>query len=159
LRDHRIPYFENGNGTPAKFNPVPKPPGPNGNVALEDRIQIQWLGGVYGSKSYDQQIEGSSRRDDTAMIVKVQSPWSPQHRILIVAGIRGIGTWGAAECMKKWWEELYHQKGSSKKRGTTKSGDFAALVKVHYEGHDIKDRTPVIHLEDLEPEIPSSAGR
>src|SRR5687768_14680294 len=70
-----IPYFES----------VPGQPG---------RIQIKWeeAGCTYESPSYDQP---DGPLDDVAMIIKARNPWNEQHKILIIAGIRGIGTWGA----------------------------------------------------------------
>ncbi|MGH9894590.1 MAG: hypothetical protein ACREA0_21950 [bacterium] len=69
--------------------------------------------------------------------------------ILVVAGIRGIGTWGAAEFLEKWWPELYRRKDSSRKRGTRKEGEFAALVSVLYDDNYIK-RATLIHVTDLD---------
>jgi hypothetical protein len=86
------------------------------------------------SKSYRQ---GGPALNDMAMIVKCPNPWAPQRKLLIVAGIRGIGTWGAAEFLKKGWKELYDKKDKSRSRGTSAGGDFAAIVSVHYENYDI----------------------
>ena len=33
-----------------------------------------------------------------------------RNKIMIIAGIRGIGTWGAADFLRKRADELYHQK-------------------------------------------------
>lgn len=130
----RVPYFE-------------KVPG-------KEQIQIRFKKGVYPSESYDQK---GSVQDDIAMIVKARNPWAGQHRVLIVAGIRGIGTWGAAEFLKKWWEPLYHAKEASRKRGTSKQGNFAAIVSVHYENYDIKNVT-LVNFADLEgPSVDSNA--
>ena len=129
LRD-LIPYFEDVPGA-------------------KNQIHIKWSGGTYTSDSYLQQDRRDQRQEDIAVIVKAQNPWAAQHKILVVAGIRGIGTWGAAEFLKKWWQDLYDQKDKSRARGTTKAGDFAALVRVHYEDHDIKDAT-LLHIVDLE---------
>lgn len=107
---------------------------------------INWKGAIYRSPSYSQ--SGTSYQD-VAMIVKVRSPWDAQRKILIVAGIRGIGTWGAAEYLKKWWIDLYEKKRKSRRHHTSKSGDFAALLKVEYGDQDIK-RVELIHLEDLD---------
>ena len=124
-----IPYFESVPGKP-------------------DRIQIKWNQGTWESPSYEQT---GPRLDDVAIIIKARNPWAEQHKILIVAGIRGIGTWGAAEKLKKWWEDIYEKKGSSRRRGTSKQGEFAAIVRIHYEDHDIKDAT-LIDMVDLDCE-------
>ncbi len=122
-----VPYFESVDDRP-------------------DDIQIRWNQGVFPSGSYD--TTGGSL-DDIAVIVKARNPWAEQHKILIVAGIRGIGTWGAAEKLKKWWEELYDSKDSSRSRKTQKQGDFAAIVKIHYADHDIKS-ADLLQLVDLD---------
>ena len=122
-----VPYFED----------VPGKPG---------QIQIKWNKGVFPSESYDQ---SGPRLNDMAVIVKVRNPWAEQHTLLIVAGIRGVGTWGAAEMLKKWWKELYDSKDSSRNRRTRKQGDFAAIVSIHYEDHDIKGAS-LCQLVDLD---------
>lgn len=115
-------------------------------IAGTEELQIRWKGGTYQSPSYRQT---GSERTDFAIIVKATSPWAPQRHILIVAGIRGIGTWGAAEFLKKSWEPLYERKGSDRLCGTTKRGDFAALVRVRYKDLDIKP-VQLIDFADLD---------
>lgn len=110
------------------------------------RWHIEWNKGRYPSESYEQE---GPEFTDIAMIVKAPSPWAAQHTVLIIAGIRGIGTWGAAEFMKKWWKPLYDRKGKSRPGRIDKSGGFAALVEVQYKDSDIKG-TRLLHLEDLE---------
>jgi len=123
----RVPYFE--------------------EIAGTNELQIRWEAGtVYQSPSYKQT---GSERTDIAMIVKTKSPWGAQKRILIIAGIRGIGTWGAAEFLKKWWRPLYKQKGSDRHHGMSKQGDFAALVRVHYKDLDIK-RVDFVNVANLD---------
>lgn len=69
--------------------------------------------------------------NDVAVIAKVTNPYNNANKIFIVAGVRGIGTWGAAEFLRKEWKKIYKQK-----RGLPdflkKSGDFAAVLKVRY---------------------------
>lgn len=88
--------------------------------------------------------------DDVAAIVKARSPWSDDHKILILAGIRGFGTWGAGECLKKWWQPIYAKKGKDRRQGISKDGDFAALVHVKYERCDIKHARLLLCV-DLDP--------
>jgi len=99
-----------------------------GKTADQPMSQIKWKGAMFCSDSY-QQSPDSNIFDDVAMIVKCQNPWGDSHKILIVAGIRGIGTWGAAEFLKKWWHPLYERVGNN---------NFVALVQVHCENYDIK---------------------
>lgn len=66
----------------------------------------------YRSKTYSQEkaykAAGLSTDDiaakefqDIAYITKITNPFEGTTKILILAGVRGIGTWGAAECIKK----------------------------------------------------------
>ena len=71
--------------------------------------------------------------DDVAIITKVKNPWNAMNKIFIIAGIRGIGTWGASECIKKNWNEIYNQLESNEK-----NCDFSALIKINYRNCDIK---------------------
>ncbi len=105
------------------------------------RTFIQWNHGIYPSESFDQK---GPEYSDMAIIVKARNPWAGQRSVLIVAGIRGIGTWGAAEFLKKWWKPLYEGKRRPK------TGDFVALLKVYYEEYDIK-MVKLLHVVDLNP--------
>jgi len=112
---------------------------------VEDKEEWQIVDGsaCYRSLSYNQianyQEEGKrveeQKINDVAMIAKVTNPWNARNKIIIIAGIRGIGTWGAAECLKKQWQQIYELKRRSKH--FRKSGDFAAIVEVDYENCDI----------------------
>lgn len=117
------------------------------------QLYIRWNNAVWPSPSYHQE----DKLEDVAIILKAQSPWAGQQKILIVAGVRGIGTWGAAEMLKKWWKDLYDRKGRSRRLGMTKQGDFVAMVSVHYEASDIK-RVKLLALEDLD-RIDARAGK
>lgn len=97
----------------------------------------------YSSPSWGQEEEylrsGVSRPDlpsksfrDYAIITKVSSPWNEKTKVVWVAGIRGIGTWGAAECVKKRWQQIY-----SRLPDDAKDSDFSALIKVQYNNCDI----------------------
>ena len=97
----------------------------------------------YHSKSYEQ-VEsylhsGVARRDlpskayeDYAVVTKVTNPWNEKTKVVWVAGIRGIGTWGAAECIKKEWRQIYEQLPRDRK-----DLDFSALLKIEYDHCDI----------------------
>ncbi len=115
------------------------------------RNYIRFHGNKYESTSYDVIEEciknGSSPENaemlDYAAIIKTSNPWEPDKRILILAGIRGVGTWGASEFIKKHWEKLYNKKRSDGKH--TKRGNFAAIIKVLYKDCDLKE----FSLEDF----------
>ena len=95
------------------------------------------------SPSYEQQMivakeekeVATQRFNDVAVILKVSNPWNGANKIFVVAGIRGIGTWGAAEYLRKHSKELYEATSGSGKY--KKDGNFAALLKVTYENYDI----------------------
>lgn len=99
--------------------------------------------GEVKSKSYEQEAEyiksGVERHllptmsfEDYAVITKVANPWNSENKILLLAGIRGIGTWGAAECIKKKWKQIYAQVPN-----TQKDIDFSALLRISYHNCDI----------------------
>jgi hypothetical protein len=71
--------------------------------------------------------------DDFAYITKITNPWNVSAKIFIIAGIRGIGTWAAAECLKKNWKEIHDWLDKDKKKS-----NFSALIKITYENLDIK---------------------
>lgn len=73
----------------------------------------------------------SQELNDVAVITKVTNPWNALNKIFIVAGVRGIGTWGAAECIKKEWRDIYDALPENK------SSDFSALVTIKYKNCDI----------------------
>lgn len=99
------------------------------------------------SPSYEQEVVAlqngkeiaTQKLEDVAMIAKVTNPWNGANKIFIVAGVRGIGTWGAAEYLRKYAKELYQSKSGSGRY--KKNGNFAALLKVTYENFDI------VHVE------------
>lgn len=109
-------------------------------------VQIYWRRGYYPSDSYKQE---GPEYNDVAMIIKAQNPWAAQYKLLIIAGIRGIGTWGAAEFLKKWWKPLYERKGYDKSNKIYKTGNFAALVHVTYKEYDISN-VELIDVVDLD---------
>lgn len=132
--------------------------------AGDGRIRIRFDGGIWESKSYESQ---GPELVDVALIMKVKSPWSEDRQVLIVAGVRGFGTWGAAEALNKSWWPIYERKASIFGRKIRKTGDFAAIVCVHYKDCDIKIVHPLIvidldqpfdetrvarHLKQLEPQ-------
>lgn len=108
-----------------------------------ERWQISSDVAICPSPSYEQEEVAirdgkqiaAGKLDDIATIIKVTNPWNGANKIFIVAGVRGIGTWGAAEYLRKHARELYRAKSGSGK--FKKNGDFAALLKVTYENYDI----------------------
>ncbi len=63
---------------------------------------------------------------DYGVISGIPNPWNPQARILVLAGIRALGTWGAAWHLNRHTAEL--SSVLCKER-------FAVLVKAHSESN------------------------
>lgn len=115
--------------------------------AFESDANEAWItdgdGAAYHSKSYVQirnyiscgvansELPGKTY-EDYALVTKVTNPWNEKKKVVWVAGIRGIGTWGAAECIKKEWRQIYDQLPQE-----NKDCDFSALLKVEYDNCDI----------------------
>jgi len=100
-------------------------------------------GGLYYSDSFDQEkqykAEGcipsdlpSNKFDDVAIVTKLTNPWEKRNKVFWIAGIRGIGTWGAAECIKKEWRQIYDELPHD-----NKEADFSALINIGYDNCDI----------------------
>jgi hypothetical protein len=85
----------------------------------------------YESTSWDQK---GPAFDDVALLMKTENPWGPNHRVLLVAGARGIGTRAAAEFVKKWWQELLNHTGGT----LAPTDNFVAILDIRYENRDIK---------------------
>lgn len=109
-------------------------------------LRICFYNATYESRSF---VQDGPDKDDVALIVKAKNPWADERKILIVAGVRGIGTWGAAEFLKKWWRPLYERKKASRKSTTSKQGEFAAVVLVLYKAYDIKG-VRLLNVVDLD---------
>ncbi len=103
------------------------------------------FGEVYISRSYKQEDDCLGRGvskdqlayeqlEDYAIITKVQNPWNEENIAILIAGIRGIGTWGAAEFIKKRWRFIYDQLPAD-----AKNEEFSALLRITYQEYDIKD--------------------
>ncbi len=84
----------------------------------------------------------SKRFEDWAIITKTSNPWNEKNKAVLVAGIRGIGTWGAAECVKKEWRQIY-----DKLPENDKDSDFSALLRVEYDNCDIVG----LHVREVIP--------
>lgn len=87
--------------------------------------------GKWSSASYSQEdnirtsgksVEESTL-DDMAIIIRSTNPMNPKTKVLIIAGIRGIGTWGSAKYLRQNAKELIKK---------TKGKDFACLMKIQF---------------------------
>jgi hypothetical protein len=97
----------------------------------------------YPSPSYEQikrcEEEGLNLQEeeieDVALVAKMANPWNPNNKMLILAGVRAFGTWGAAQCFNEAHRKIYPHEGKS--GGKKKHGDFAAVIGVKYKNCDI----------------------
>ena len=69
--------------------------------------------------------------DDVAVIAKFENPYDANNTLLVIAGVRGIGTWGAAYYLRQHSAELYERKSGS--RPFKKDGQFIAFLSIHYQ--------------------------
>lgn len=70
--------------------------------------------------------------EDVAYITKISNPNNARNKIILIGGVRGIGTWGAAECLKKEWQQIYEKLPKK-----NKECDFSALIIIKYDNMDI----------------------
>jgi len=85
-------------------------------------------------------------RSDVGLLVKTKNPYKDGAIVLVVAGIRGIGTWGAADCLRKSAKEIYRRK--RKNEVLRKDGDFSMVIAAKYKNFDIQ-ATEVRDFVDL----------
>ncbi len=116
-----------------------------------ERWMICFDGACYESPSYQQTKDLLDKNenpengtlDDYALLARIQNPWNNRKKLLIVSGIRGIGTWGAARCLRERANELLR-----KSRGR----DFACIAKITYEQYKLIRYEVTTNFAVLEPE-------
>lgn len=101
---------------------------------------------LFSSDSYLHRTDESCELSDSAILAKLTNSRNPQSKILVVAGIRGIGTWAAAEYVRKHARDIYKRKRSND--GFRKSGDFALVLEAKYKDFDII-RADVKQFDDI----------
>lgn len=122
-------------------------------TGANDEWELKDRNGRYPSPSYasirDFRAKGlgpaqivEEQLEDLAVVMKVTNPWNALNKIFVIAGIRGIGTWGAAECVKKNWKSIHNQVKDNPR------ADFAALLRVTYKNCDIVG-TEVVDVRPL----------
>lgn len=106
----------------------------------------------YLMQDIEKSMIGRESFTDIAYITKVTNPRDSESKVIIIAGVKGIGTWGAAECIKKWSKKIYEKLPRNKK-----NRDFSALMRISYRNYDIVDVKVInIHLfEDRKLIIPN----
>jgi len=78
---------------------------------------------------------------DYAIIGRIDSPWNLDKSVILLCGIRGIGTWGAARFLRD------NQKDISRR---SKNGNFICVVKVIYKNYKMSDICLTSHFQRIE---------
>jgi hypothetical protein len=78
---------------------------------------------------------------DNALVIKLSNPRDrrdnpkePRNKVLVLAGVRGIGTWAASDHLRQHIREIYEKKVG---HGFRRDGDFAAVIGGTYKKLDI----------------------
>lgn len=71
--------------------------------------------------------------DDLAVIIRAPNPYNPAAKVLIISGLRAIGTWGAGKYLRQNAAAICKR---------TQGGDFACLVRVTYHNWRIENVEP-----------------
>jgi hypothetical protein len=95
----------------------------------------------YPSNSY--KVHGPGEEiEDYALVIKLSNPEDyrdnpkePRNKVLVIAGVRGIGTWAASDYLRKRIQKIHERK--SGRHGFRKDGDFAAVIKGKQKKLDI----------------------
>ncbi|MGI8809507.1 MAG: hypothetical protein ACR2KK_17040, partial [Acidimicrobiales bacterium] len=89
--------------------------------------------------------------EDYALIARIPNPWFPTTSIVVLAGTRGVGTWGAGEFLRTSSSDLFAH---------TEGRDFAAVVEVRYEkGQVIPSLADSVAVYDNNASRAPSKGR
>jgi hypothetical protein len=98
--------------------------------------RVLFRGGAFVSPTYEQErkLEQEGKQasagplEDYALVLKVRNPWNHGASMVVVMGLRGIGTWGAAVHLRDQASQIGRR---------TKGQDFGMVVKVRYESWNI----------------------
>lgn len=146
--------LRNSCGLIAEFHPLSSSPAnPPASVATPRtkgtaQYYISFYGKPYYSNTYEVQEQLTREHKqpwkgdmkDYGLIIKAPNPYNLRNQnatAFIIAGIRGIGTWGAAWYLCERVRDLYD---------SVKDGDFAAVIEVDYSDFRIM---PTTHLCDF----------
>lgn len=140
----------NSCGLNAKFHADPSSPAGSSDTGAAPGAKckpkhfIAFYGDDYHSNTYE--VEERARGEDKqpwksdmkdyGLIVKAPNPYNDKAKVFIIAGIRGIGTWGAAHYLCHCLREIYDR---------FKDRDFAAVVEVDYGDFRIMDASVSPH--------------
>lgn len=79
---------------------------------------------------------------DMAVLLRCQNPKNESNVVIVIAGIRGIGTWGASDYLRKEAEALAGELDERQKHT-----GFLAEIAVDYEKLDIRGK--LVHIEAM----------
>lgn len=82
------------------------------------------------------------RLNDVGVLAKFANPWNPANMIIIAAGIRGIGTWGATDHLRRNAADLFGRKTGDK------TGEFVAYLDIVYRKFNLV-KTSVRIFEEI----------
>jgi len=81
---------------------------------------------------------------DYGLVIKLSNPRDerddpkePRNKVLVLAGVRGIGTWAASDHLRKRIREIHERKAG--RHGFRKDGDLATAIEGRYKKLDIID--------------------
>jgi hypothetical protein len=132
---------------PFTFEETPDKPG-HWHISRERGQQL------FPSFTFDQQKAAQeadhsvagAELDDVAVLAKFDNPWNAANKVLVVAGVRGIGTWGASDYLRKRAPDLHKEKKVSER--FKKNGNFVAYIAVRYRRYHLV-QTELLALQDL----------
>jgi hypothetical protein len=103
-------------------------------------------GTYHSSPSYKvpNNLGPTEERKDFGLFAKLGNPANQASHIFLVAGLRGIGTWGAANFARNKAKEILRRKRRHK---LFKRGSFALLVAITYRDFDIADTTMIDFID------------
>jgi len=108
----------------------------DGSIASPEQWTLKFGDTTIYSPSYaqesqaiaDQKDLANVLREDYALFARLPNPWCPSSRVLIIAGLRAFGTWGAAEFMRQNFRSLSTQFDGR---------DFALIVRVSLVNEEV----------------------
>ncbi|MEW8632246.1 MAG: hypothetical protein AB2591_19790 [Candidatus Thiodiazotropha sp.] len=93
---------------------------------------------IYTSPSYKMEDTDApdAPLDDLAIILRRPNPKNESCSVIVLAGVRGIGTWGASDHLRKYASQLYRRIRKDPEGALSKG--FLAVLDVKYEKFDIR---------------------
>lgn len=113
-------------------------------TSIQGQFKLRLDNSPFISPSYKEakNISGNAYEEckeihDRALIARFVSPWQSTKKVLLLAGIRAFGTWGAAQALRTKPQELYK---------LIRKKDIAIVMKCKFSGMKIGDITFEYHF-------------